>query len=178
MAQIADRMIRAAKLDASLYDEIARDETTMGEAVTVVLIATAAAGLGAALAGPLGLIGGAVVALVGWFVQAALAFYIGTKIIPDSDTRTDFPAVLRVTGYASAPGVVAALGFIPLLGGLRVIKTRIWQLAAFIVAIRVVMNFDGNGKAIMVVLIGWVVKLALAGFLMFVGLGGALLMAS
>ena len=178
MAQIADRMIRAAKLDASLYDEIARDETTMGEAVTVVLIAAAAAGLGAALAGPIGLIGGAVVALVGWFVQAVLAYYVGTKMIPDSDTRTDLSSVLRVTGYASAPGVIAALGFIPVLGTMAMFAAGLWQLAAFIVAIRVVMNFDGNGKAVMVVLIGWVVKMAIAGLFMFVGLGGALMMAS
>ncbi len=178
MAQIADRMIRAAKLDPTLFSEIANDESTMSEAVTVVLITTAAAGLGAALAGPMGLIGGAVLALIGWFVQAMLAFFVGTKLIPDSDTRTDFSSVLRVTGYASAPGVLAALGFIPMLGAVAMFVAGLWQLAAFIVAIRVVMNFDGNGKAIMVVVIGWIVKMAIAGIFMFIGLGGALMMAS
>ncbi len=178
MAQIVNRMIRAAKLDATLYNEIARDETTMGEAVTVVVIVTAAAGLGAALIGPMGLIGGAIFALVGWFVQALLAFFVGTTLIPGPETRTDLTAVLRVTGYASAPGVLAALGFIPLLGGFAAMIAGLWQLAAFVVAIRVVMNFDGNGKAILVVIIGWFVKLAFGGLLMLVGLGGTLLLAT
>ncbi len=178
MAQIADRMIRAAKFDPTLYDEIARDETTMGEAVTVVLIVAAAAGLGAALAGPMGLIGGAIFALAGWFVQALLAFFVGTTIIPDPDTRTDLTAVMRVTAYASAPGVLAALGFIPFLGWMAAAIAGLWQLAAFVVAIRVVMNFDGYGKAIMVVIIGWIVKLAIGGLLVLVGLGGTLLLAT
>ncbi len=176
MAQLTDRMIRAAKLDPTLFDEIARDETTMGEAMTVVLIATAAAGIGASLAGPMGLIGGAVLALIGWIIQAVLAFFVGTKIIPDSDTKTDLMAVMRVTGYATAPGVLAALGFIPMLGWLAAFIAGLWQLAAFIVAIRVVMNFEGNGKAILVVIIGWLVKLAVGGLFMLVGLGGALLL--
>ena len=163
MAQIADRMIRAAKLDPTLFDEVARDETTMGEAVTVVLIVSAAAGLGAALAGPMGLIGGAIFALVGWLIQALLAFFVGTTIIPDPNTRTDLTAVMRVTGYASAPGILAALGFIPLLGWMAAAVASVWQLVAFIVAIRVVMNFDGNGKAIIVVIICWIVKFANGG---------------
>ncbi len=128
MAQITDRMIRAAKLDPYLFDEIARDETTMGEAVTVVLIVAAAAGLGAALAGPLGLIGGAMFALVGWFIQAWLAYFVGTTLIPDPGTRTDLTAVMRVTGYASAPGVLAAFGFIPLLGWMASFVAGLWQL--------------------------------------------------
>jgi len=178
MAQIVDRMIRAAKLDPTLYDEVARDETTMSEALTVVVIASAASGIGMSLAGPIGLIGGALAALLSWFLWAWLAFFVGTVIVPDADTNTDFPAVLRVTGYASAPGVITILGLVPLLGGLAGLVASVWMLAAFVVAIRVVMNFDGFGKAVLVCIVGWLVKMAIGGLLVLLGLGGALLLAT
>lgn len=178
MAQIVDRMIRAAKLDATLFEEVARDETTMGEALTVVLIASAASGLGLLLAGPVGLIGGAIAALLSWFIWAWLAFFVGTVMVPDPGTNTNLPAVMRVTGYASAPGVIAVLGLIPFFGPLVSFVASLWMLAAFVVAIRVVMNFDGIGKAVLVCVVGWLVKLAIGGLFVLLGLGGALLLAT
>lgn len=178
MAQIVDRMVRAAKLDPSLYDTVARDESTMGEAITVVIISSAAAGLGMSLAGPLGLIGGAISALVGWFVWALLAYFVGTAILGEPGTRADLPAVLRVTGYAAAPGTIAILGLVPFLGPLVNLVASLWMLAAFIVAIRVVMNYGGVGKAVAVCIVGWLVKMALGGLMMMLGLGGALLLAT
>lgn len=178
MAQIVDRMVRAAKLDPTLYDEVARDESTMGEAMTVVIISSVASGLGLALAGPLGLIGGAIMALVGWFIWAWLAFFAGTVILPEPDTRADLTSVLRVTGYATAPGAIAILGIIPFFGGLVNLVVSLWMLAAFVVAIRVVMNYDGVGKAVLVCIIGWIVKTAIAALFLLLGIGGAVLMAS
>jgi len=45
MAQIVDCMVRAAKLDPTLYAEVSRDKDTMGEAITIGLIGGALAGL-------------------------------------------------------------------------------------------------------------------------------------
>ncbi len=178
MAQIVDRMIRAAKLDATLYEEVAKDESTMGEALTVVVIASVASGIGMSLAGPVGLIGGAIASLISWFLWAWLAFFVGTVMVPDSGTNTDLTGVLRVTGYASAPGVITVLGLIPLLGGLAGLVASLWMLAAFVVAIRVVMNFETTGKAVLVCVIGWLVKMAIGGLFVLLGLGGALLLAT
>jgi len=178
MAQIVDRMIRAAKLDPTLFDEVSRDESTMGGALTVVVIVSAASGIGLALAGPFGLIGGALTSLFSWFIWAWLAFFVGTVMIPDTQTNTNLSAVLRVTGYASAPGVVAVFGLIPLLGPLAGFVASLWTLAAFVVAIRVVMNFEGNGKAVMVCIVGWIVKVTIGGLFVLLGLGGALLLAT
>ena len=41
-----DRMIRAAKLDVNLYEEVEADKSTMGQAMVVVVISSVAAGLG------------------------------------------------------------------------------------------------------------------------------------
>ncbi len=46
MARIQDRMIRAAKLDVELYEEVEADQGAMREAMTVVVLSAVAAGIG------------------------------------------------------------------------------------------------------------------------------------
>lgn len=53
-------MMRAAKLDSTLHDEIACHEATMDDAISMVPISTAAAGIGMGLSRPVGLLGGAI----------------------------------------------------------------------------------------------------------------------
>ena len=38
MASLIDRMIRASKLDINLYEEVEADKSSMGQAITVVVI--------------------------------------------------------------------------------------------------------------------------------------------
>ena len=47
MANLPDRMIRAAKLDVSLYEEVEADKGAMGQATAVVVLSSVAAGVGA-----------------------------------------------------------------------------------------------------------------------------------
>ena len=46
MARIQDRMLRAAKLDPQLYEEVEADQGAMGQATTVVVLSSVAAGIG------------------------------------------------------------------------------------------------------------------------------------
>ena len=46
MASLTDRMMRAAKLDVSLYEEVEADKEAMGQAMTVVILSSVAAGIG------------------------------------------------------------------------------------------------------------------------------------
>ena len=78
MARIQDRMIRAAKLDAHLYEEVEADRAAMGQATGVVILSSAAAGIGNLTIGGLGgIITGTLGALVGWYVWALLTYFIG-----------------------------------------------------------------------------------------------------
>ncbi len=43
MADLKDRMIRAAKLDINLYEEVEADPQAMGQAMTVVILSSVAA---------------------------------------------------------------------------------------------------------------------------------------
>jgi len=67
MSVFTDRMIRASKLDAHLYEEVERDTTAMGQAIGVVVLSSVAAGIGSVSVGGLsGIIVGIISALVGW----------------------------------------------------------------------------------------------------------------
>lgn len=46
MASVTDRMIRAAKLDVNLYEEVEADKGAMGQAMAVVVLSSVAAGVG------------------------------------------------------------------------------------------------------------------------------------
>ena len=69
MASITDRMIRAAKLDVNLYEEVEADKDAMRQAMAVVILSSVAAGIGTiGTTGIKGLVLGTIVALVGWFI--------------------------------------------------------------------------------------------------------------
>ena len=68
-------MVRAAKLDVKLYEEVEADKQAMG----VVVLASLAAGIGSVGTTEIsGLLLGTVAALVGWFIWAFVTFLVGT----------------------------------------------------------------------------------------------------
>jgi len=179
MASIVDRMIRAAKLDATLFEEVDRDEGSMNQAMGVVLISSLAAGLGSAgLGGPVGLVFGGVGALVGWFIWAVLSHFIGTNILAEPATRASLNQVLRVTGFAAAPGVIRIFAIIPVLGPLVSLAASLWMLAAFVVAIRQVLNYSTTGRAVGVCVIGWLVQFVIIFMVAALGVGSIALLAA
>ena len=107
MPSIQDRMLRAAKLDVELYEEVEADKGAMGQATAVVLLSSLAAGIGNfANGGVLGLLIGTVGALVGWYIWAYLTYFIGTRWLAEPQTRADAGELLRTIGFSSAPGVI------------------------------------------------------------------------
>jgi len=155
------RMLRAAKLDATLYEEVERDKTATGQAMTVVILSAVAAGLGSARhAGVRGLVAMSLIALVGWVVWSALTYWIGTRILPEPATRADLGELLRAIGFASAPGVVRVLGVLPGLAALVALVAAVWMLVAMVIAVRQALDYSGTARAVGVCLIGWVVQVA------------------
>lgn len=171
MASITDRMIRAAKLDVNLYEEVEADKGAMGQAMAVVVLSSVAAGIGTAgTAGIKGLILGTIVALVGWFIWAFLTYYIGTRLLPEPQTKADYGELLRTIGFSSSPGVLRVLGIIPMLGNILNFICSIWMLVAMVIAVRQALDYKSTGRAVGVCLIGWIVQFVI--FVMFFGLVG------
>ncbi|HEV7734545.1 MAG TPA: YIP1 family protein [Candidatus Binatia bacterium] len=172
MATLVERAIGAAKLDASIYEEIEHDQGALGQAMAVVVIAAVASGIGAAAGGASAVAASVVGALIGWFVWAFLIWFIGTNLMPEPTTKADIGEVLRTIGFASAPGVLNVFGIVPVIGAIFGLVAAVWQLAAMVVAVRAALDYAANGRAIVVCLIGFVVNVFIVMFLVGI-LGGA-----
>src|SRR5436190_18254650 len=107
------RMVRAAKLDVSLYEEVEHDKTATGQAAIVVLIAVLLPAIGSILLhfDPIGLLKLIVAQLIAWVVFAFLTCIIGVKVFGG---QADTGEMMRTIGFASTPMV---LGIIPIVGG-------------------------------------------------------------
>ena len=161
MASFKNRMIRAAKLDVHLYEEVEADKGAMAQAMTVVILSAVALGIGSGNAGLRGIIILTIVALIGWYVWAFLTYLIGTKLLPEPETRSDYGELLRTIGFSSAPGLIRILGIIP-IPGLRdplFAVASIWMLVAMVIAVRQALDYTSTGRAIGVCMIGWVVQI-------------------
>ena len=159
MASLQNRMIRAAKLDVHLYEEVEADQGAMAQAMTVVILSALAAGIGSANMGLSGMVIGLIAALIGWYVWAFLTYFIGTKFLAQPQTRADHRELLRTIGFASAPGLIRVLGIIPGLHTPLFLVAGIWMLVAMVIAVRQALDYTSTGRAIGVCVIGWVVQI-------------------
>jgi len=159
MANMVDRMIRAAKLDAQLYEEVEADKGALGQAMGVVVLASIAGGVGSGrLGGFSGILIGTVGALIAWFIWAALTYFIGTKILPEPTTRADVGELLRTIGFASSPGLIRVLGLVPGITGIVFLISGVWMLTAMIIAVRQALDYRSTFRAVGVCIIGWIVQ--------------------
>lgn len=173
MANLGDRMIRAAKLDRHLYEEVEADTGATRQAMLVVVLSSVAAGIGSAGVGGLkGLFFGALFALAAWYIWAFLTYFIGTRLLPESHTEANVGQLLRTTGFSSSPGLLRILGIVPGLTGIVFLGCAVWMLVAMVIAVRQALDYHGTGRAIAVCLIGWVVQVAIIAIvMMFLGVG-------
>ena len=159
MSTLIDRMVRASKLDARLYEEVETDRGAMGQATGVVVLSSVAAGIGSVgKGGLLGILLGAVFALIGWYVWAYLTYLIGTKVLPEPETKSDPGELLRTIGFSSSPGLIRVLGIIPGLAGIVFVGASVWMLVAMVIAVREALDYKSTLRAIGVCVIGWIIQ--------------------
>ncbi len=172
MANFRNRIIRAARLDVALYEEVEADKSALGQAMVVVVLSSIAAGIGSSSkVGLFGMLMTVVVSLVGWYIWAYLTYIIGTKLLPEPQTKADHGELLRTIGFSSSPGLIRVLGIIPVLQGIVFPVAAIWMLVAMIIAVRQALDYKSTLRAIGVCAIGWVVQIVLF-VLLFSILGG------
>ena len=160
MTTFGDRIIRAVKLDAQLYEEVEADTGAMGQAMGVVVLSSMAAGVGSVAIGGLGgILVGTIAALTGWYVWAYLTYFIGTKFLPEPQTEADLGELLRTIGFSSSPGLIRVFGIIPGLAGPLFLVASIWMLVAMVIAVRQALDYESTSRAVGVCVIGWIVQL-------------------
>ena len=164
MGSLQERLIRAARLDVQLYEEVEADQSAMGQATVVVVLSALAAGIGnLGNGGFQGLVTGTLAALLGWYLWAFLTYFIGTRLLAEPQTQADHGELLRTIGFASAPGLIRVVGIIPGLQGLVFLVAGVWMLTAMVIAVRQALDYTSTGRAIGVCLIGWIVNALLIG---------------
>ncbi|MDH5562854.1 MAG: YIP1 family protein [Nitrospirota bacterium] len=167
MTPFIDRMIRAAKLDVNLYEEVEADKGAMSQATGVVVISSLAGGIGfMQQAGLTGLLIGTVGSLLGWYIWAFMTYVIGTKLLPEPGTRADYGELLRTIGFSSAPGLIRIFSIIPGLGMPVNLLASIWMLVAMVIAVRQALDYQSTYRALGVCLIGWLVQAVILALLM------------
>jgi energy-converting hydrogenase Eha subunit B len=126
----------------------------------VVVLVALATGIGAG-GGLTGLVAGLIASLVGWYLWSALTYWIGTRLLPEPGTRATLGELLRTIGFAQSPGLLRVLGVIPGLDVISAVVTAVWMLVAAVVAIRQALDYQSTGRAVLVVIVGWLAQLAL-----------------
>jgi hypothetical protein len=172
------RVVGAAALSADTYEEVEADGGATPQSLLVVLLASAAAGVGAR--GAFGVvptlrffaIAGAL-SIVGWAVFAVLTFEIGSRLLATRDTRTDVGELLRTLGFAAAPGLLQIFavfgGPVTWIFGFGIL----WSLVASVVAVRQALDFDSTARAVAVCGLAWLLSLGIVAlFGSVVGLAG------
>ncbi len=176
MASFTERMIGAAKLEASTYEEVEHDQDALPQAMGVVALSVIASGIGSfGFGGIRGMLGGLFAAAVSWFIWAGIIFLIGTKVMPEPQTKSDLGELLRTIGFAATPGILNVFAIIPILGWLVRLVVWVWQLAAMVVAVRQALDYKTTGKAVVVCILGFiaymVAGMVLAGIFGMAGMG-------
>jgi len=165
-----NRIMRAIRLDWTVFREIAEDQSAMTQAAIIVAIVTFLSGIGTFIGALIAeaefgtallgffstwLISGI---LLGWIVWSVLTYFVGTLLFKG---KTDIPEMMRVLGYANAPNLLGIFGFIPCVGTLIALVGWILSLIAGVIAVREAMEFD-TVKAVVTVVIAWIIQFVLA----------------
>jgi len=153
-----NRIIRACKLDVSLYEEVEADESATLQAALVVVLSSLAAGVGALSLGASNFLMAPILSLISWYIWAYLIFFIGAKLFPEANTKADHGQLLRTIGFSSAPGLIRIFGFTPEIMSLTFIGAGIWMLVAMVIAVRQALDYQSTWRAIGVVVIGFLVQ--------------------
>ena len=159
------RLIAAMTLDAALYEEVEADTGATAQACAVVVLSSLAAGVGARGLGGAKLSSVAffsITALVAWAAWSFVTFEIGTRLLPEPQTRADVGELLRTIGFASTPGLLRVFGIIPGVTIPVFAVSSVWMLLAMIVAVRQALDYTSTARAIAVCGLGWAIAIAMA----------------
>ncbi len=165
---LVNRVQGVLRLDVATYEEIEADSTALPQAAMVVAAVAVCSAIGNAGAGFGMVFFGLIAAFISWLIWSTVSFFVGTKFFGGTAT---WGQVIRVIGFAQAPGLLGILGILPLLGPLVSLVVTVWTLITGVIAIRQSLDIT-TGKAIATAIISAVILfLLLAGPLAMLGIG-------
>jgi Yip1-like protein len=159
------RLIGALAIDPVTYEEVESDRNATWQALLVVVMSSAAAGIGAFGWGNgsvRGVLFISALALLAWATWALVTFEIGTRLMPESGTRADVGQLMRTIGFSAAPGILRIFGIVPGATLPAFAITAVWMLVAMVVAVRQALDYESTARAVAVCALGWALSIGIA----------------
>ena len=157
MVTFIKRMIRAVVLDAELYEEIPVNHNYIYQSIILLFISSLATGIACYPDdGVFGFILVTIIAIFCWILWGFLTFFISDLLMRSEDQSVDIKEVIRITGFASAPGIIRFFGIFPGLYGIVFFISGIWMLVTMAMTIKHAYEFDML-RALSVSLIGGII---------------------
>ena len=131
------RFFGALVLDSVAFEDIERDKHAAMQSVLVVMavcVAAAVGTIGLGIAGVSGFVTAAILALGGWLVWAGVIVALGTYALAEPETHSDVRELLRVLGFAAAPGVFIAFAAMRSVAPFVFAIVTVWMIAAAVIA--------------------------------------------
>ncbi len=150
-----DRIFRAIKIDVELYEEVERDKSATIQAGLVVVLSSMAAGVGALQLGASNFLLAPIFSLISWYVWAYIIYFVGVKLFPEKNTKSNHGELLRTIGFSSAPGLLRVFGVTPDLMAVTFIGSAFWMLACMVVGVRAALDYKSLWRALGVVIVAW-----------------------
>jgi hypothetical protein len=151
------RFLGALVLDASAYENVEADRRSTMQSVAVMMAVCVAGGIGAVgfgLTGVLGFVAGAIVLLGAWILWAVTIIALGTGAFAEPQTKSDVQELLRVLGFAAAPGVFLALAAMPAAAPVVFVVVAAWMIAAAVIGVRQALDYRSTTRAAVVCIAG------------------------
>lgn len=161
MTRFFTRFVGVLVLDPAAFEEIEAHPHAAMQSVVVVMMVCLAGGLaakGLGLAGLSGFVTGTIVSLGAFLVWAAVVTSLGTATVPEKQTSSNLPELLRVLGFASAPGVFVAFAAMPAVAPVVTVIVMAWTIATTVMGVRQALDYRSLPRAIAVCVVGWVLS--------------------
>ena len=170
-ANIINRMIGAAWLQVSTFEDVETDRTATRQAVVVVTLVAIATGIGSIEGGIGQFFFGVVAGLAGWVFWAWITYLVGAKLLPAPQTQADWGQLARALAFAQSPGVLKIFGIVPAIGPLLFLGISLWQFVGMVIAVRQALDYNSTWRAVAVVLLAAIPYILIAGMLLGGGEG-------
>lgn len=156
----------ALALDAGAFEEIEADPKADRQSIVIMLAVVAAGGVaafGLGLAGPAGFAAGALTTLGAWLVWVAMITALGTTTLAEPSTQSNTRELLRVLGYASAPGLFVAFASIPPAAPVVFAVVAAWMVSATVLGVRQALDFRSTWRAVAVCVVAFILSAGVVG---------------
>jgi hypothetical protein len=161
MPRFLTRLLGVFVLDPAAFEDIEADRRADIQSAIVVAAVCLSSGFAAAeleLASTAGFASGVLMALGAWLVWVVMIAAVGRFALAEPQTRSNVRELLRVLGYAAAPGVFIALAAMRAVAPIVIVVVALWMVAAAVLGMRQALDYRSTARAAAVCVISWLLS--------------------